>query len=82
MAGPGLLFQTSTMNIFRHAIAGLACIAASATIAEPALQGFSPSALTDVNGTLFVVAKDGEHGYELWKIERAASKPVLVNRAC
>ena len=50
---------------------------ASLAIAQPAPPRVAPAALADVNGTLFIVAKDDEHGYELWKIEPGASQPAL-----
>jgi ELWxxDGT repeat protein len=34
--------------------------------------------LTDVNGTLFFVADDGVHGYELWKTDGTSSGTTLV----
>src|SRR5919202_1008300 len=34
--------------------------------------------LTDVNGTLFFVADDGVHGYELWKSDGTAAGTVMV----
>lgn len=37
-----------------------------------------PYYLTDVNGTVFFTANDGEHGTELWKTEGTASSTQLV----
>lgn len=37
-----------------------------------------PTRLTNVNGTLFFIADDGTHGYELWKSDGTASGTVLV----
>lgn len=41
-------------------------------------QGSDPSALTNVNGTLFFVANDGVHGRELWKSNGTAEGTVMV----
>ncbi len=38
----------------------------------------NPLGLTDVNGTLFFVADDGEHGYELWTSDGTEDGTVLV----
>ncbi len=40
--------------------------------------GSFPSGLTDVNGTLFFTADDGEHGSELWKSDGTAAGTVMV----
>ncbi len=40
--------------------------------------GSLPSNLTDLHGTLFFTASDGEHGVELWKSDGTASGTVLV----
>src|SRR5262249_19840003 len=37
-----------------------------------------PGSVTDVNGTKFFGADDGEHGWELWKSDGTASGSTLV----
>ncbi|MFO0900713.1 MAG: ELWxxDGT repeat protein, partial [Pirellulales bacterium] len=37
-----------------------------------------PSELTDVGGTLFFVARDADHGQELWKVDRASVAATIV----
>ncbi|MDW8222735.1 MAG: hypothetical protein RMJ82_07280, partial [Gemmatales bacterium] len=36
-------------------------------------------ALNNVNGTLFFIANDGQHGYELWKSDGTSSGTVMVH---
>src|SRR6266542_2274859 len=44
----------------------------------PGVVGSKPSDLVPVNGTLFFVANDGDHGTELWKSNGTAAGTVLV----
>ena len=44
---------------------------------NPAESSYA-SALTDVNGTLYFVANDGVHGYELWEVKRDEPAPFPV----
>jgi ELWxxDGT repeat protein len=39
---------------------------------------FGPSDLTNVRGTLFFVANDGTHGYELWKSDGTTAGTIMV----
>jgi ELWxxDGT repeat protein len=39
---------------------------------------FGPSHLTNVRGTLFFVANDGTHGYELWKSDGTTARTIMV----
>jgi len=41
------------------------------------LASSEPSWLTDVNGTLFFIANDGEHGRELWAYPYIVSRQYL-----
>jgi ELWxxDGT repeat protein len=45
---------------------------------RPGQAGSDPAHLTDVNGLLFFVADDGQHGAELWKSDGTATGTVLV----
>ncbi|MEX0897910.1 MAG: ELWxxDGT repeat protein, partial [Steroidobacteraceae bacterium] len=70
-------------------VAVIACAAAallgSAGTSAPALvkdinpgEGLFPHALTRLGGTLFFVADDVAHGWELWKSDGTAAGTMLV----
>ncbi len=42
---------------------------------DPSSCYSGPSSLTNVNGTLFFIANDGTHGYELWKSDGTRPAP-------
>jgi ELWxxDGT repeat protein len=42
------------------------------------VDGSEPSELTNVNGTLFFIARDQAHGHELWKSDGTEAGTVLV----
>jgi trimeric autotransporter adhesin len=44
----------------------------------PGGSSSSPTIMTDVNGTLFFVADDGVHGFELWKTDGTEAGTVMV----
>ena len=39
----------------------------------------SPTALSDIDGTLFFRAEDGTHGYELWKSDGTPAGTTMVH---
>ena len=50
----------------------------SSPTSTPAAPTPAPTALANVNGTLFFAADDGTHGVELWKSNGTAAGTVLV----
>ena len=51
---------------------------ATAAVITVTMPTVVPSNLTNVNGTLFFAAQDGEHGRELWKSDGTAAGTMLV----